>query len=322
MPDNVSLTPNEKDLAKITSGVSTIAGDVDFKPYLDAVISASQRARSILYILVVTLIAVFAAWRNTALPDWLDVRLQQLQTAYSCLRDGNVDSKCESAIKYARDYVYAPSPISSDATPFSRTVKIQESSAIEEIREFRYAIDMLMKQRTENLSIRFPILGLAMDMNDLGLISGVALCTLLYIFRLTLTREEDNLARAFARAEESRKKDNFELLLMAQLFSAPPKAKTGTNRSFHVFFIVPILLYICVVWSDLLVPKSWQAGSLLLGTRLFVVQVGSEGLFLIGIIVLSAWSWNQWTRNDNLLANIQIAHDSCDARWRSSNPVA
>lgn len=346
-------TPDSGRPSTVAGDLSQIAADVDFAPYLRAVTEASQRTRSILYVLVVTLIAVFAAWRNTAMPDWLDVRLQQLQTAYGCLRDGTrIDATCDDAIKYARVFVYAPSPMKDDDTPFKRTNTIreegpeadqpsvdvsQEKASLdaskekpsadvpkkkpsvdpsEEAREFRYAIDMLMRQRTENLSVRFPLLGLAMDMNDLGIISGVALCVLLYIFSLTLTREEDNLKRALGRAEESRRKDNFELLLMAQVFSAPPKAKTGTGVWFYFVFFVPVALYLLVVSSDLFVPKSWEAGSLLLGHFWFWPQVLAEATFLIGVFSFSWRTKAQWKRNDDLLAEIESANKSCVERWR------
>lgn len=140
---------------------------MDFEPYLKAVSDASARARSTLYVVVVALIAIFAAHRNTLNPDWLDTRLQQLQIAHACLTgDGAGDARCADAIRYARQFVYTPAQ-RDPATPYARITEKFEIPAAgvttppdrpqmpdEAIRELRQSIDLLMRQRTENLSVR------------------------------------------------------------------------------------------------------------------------------------------------------------------------
>lgn len=292
----------------------------DFKPYLEAVIVASQRARSILYILVIALIAIFAAYRNTAHPAWLDLRLQQFQMAYNCMQNGITTTECINAVNYTKGFMYQ-SPTDLPVSKSSEKYKIETDflkgpsylcNQSEERRELLYQIDMLMKQRTENLSISFPILGVVMDMNDLGWISGITLLSLLYILLLALTREEDNLNRAKLRAEQSGDKGNLELLLMAPIFSAPPKAKTGASKVFYLFFAVPSVLHFLIIYTDIFIPKSREVGLVLLGPVLFWLQMILELAFFLGIIWLSLYNALKWKHIASALNRIRLAYEKWD----------
>jgi hypothetical protein len=313
----------EKNLSTLTTGTRHITEEVDFKPYLEAAIVASQRVRSIIYILIIALIAIFAAYRNTAQPDWLDSRLQQLQMAYSCMQEKQNTPDCTKAVEYAKGFMYQSlngSPASSSSAKYDIQKIILNNNPSptdlsEEGRELRYQIDMLMKQRTENLSVRFPVLGLVMDMNDLGWVSGITLLVLMYIFLLALAREEDNLIRAKGKAEQSGNKDNLELLLMAHVFSAPSKAKTGTNKAFYLFFVIPFLLQFLIIYTDIFTAASQEAGSALMGPWLYWMQIASELLFLFGIGWLSLRNAKQWKRIDNGLNRIRQAYE----QWEKSD---
>lgn len=59
---------------KPSANVDLIAADIDFKPYLEVANVASQRTRSTIYVLIVALVMIFTAFRNTTYPDWLDAR--------------------------------------------------------------------------------------------------------------------------------------------------------------------------------------------------------------------------------------------------------
>jgi hypothetical protein len=179
----------------------------------------------------------------------------------------------------------------------------------EALRELSYQIDRLIIQRTENLAIRFPILGLVMDMNDLGLMSGITLFVLMYIFLLVLTREEENVNRAKDKAMQSNNKDDLELLLMVQVFSAPYKAKTGVNPVFYVFFAIPSILQYLILRTDLYYPASRQAGKVLMGVRGFYIQMGAESLLFIGIAVLAVLNGLRWRQINTALNSIREAYE-------------
>lgn len=316
MPKNHASSTTVKNSSPITTANHNMEGK-GFKPYLEAVETASQRTRSILYALMIAMIAIFAAYRNTATPDWIDARLQQLQMAYACLQNGTITSEgCESAREYAGGFMYQSTngrTVSDSVKEYSKADSFLRDRDIsadrsEAGRELRYQIDMLIKQRTENLSIKIPILGVVMDMNDLGWISGITLLVLLYIFYLGLSREADNLNRACRRAQQPVDKDHLELLLMVQVFSAPPKAKTGTNKLFYVFFTIPFLLQFCISWTDMMDSVSRQVGKTLLGTGWYWVQMSTEALFLIGIGFVSLLTARQWSRIEDAMKGIRKAY--------------
>lgn len=347
MQKNDSPDTNNKNLSTLTSDIKHLAEDVDFKPYLEAVIAASHRNRSILYILIVALIAIFAAYRNTANPDWLNARLQNFQTAYSCMQgkentnNSVVKAKCNQAIEYTGNFMYqAPTgvepSISSEqynlnnnsnfltptptpnTSPSTHTAQSSSEKA-EELRQLQHQIDMLIRQRTENLSIRFPLLGLAMDMNDLGWISGFTLFVLMYIFLLTLRREVDNLKNAKTKAEQSKNKDNLELILMAQVFSSPPKSKTGTNRGFYVFFAIPPLLLLLILITDIGDRDSIFAGHALLIWWKFWLQMIVEILCYLGTVWMALRCGRKWQEVDITLNDIQTKHKNWELHTEQSS---
>ena len=252
-----------------------------------------------MYVILVALIAVFAAYRNTGSPAWLELRVRTLQKAVACVEVKDRSPACQSAMAYAAGFTY-------------HDLAGDPSSTVETTREFRTAIDQLIRQRSENLAIRFPLIGLSMDVNDLAVISGLTLCALLYIFMLTLSRELNNLMRASDKADRIRNKDGFELLLMSQLFSAPRHDKTGTSGWFLVVFAIPAALYSLVLREDW---NSWPTATTLLGGFRANLQMGFEMLFFAGILALSVWCLRGWRRNEDILADVREKHRTCETRW-------
>src|ERR1044072_8369346 len=61
--------------------VQSIAVDVDFGPYIEAVSAAAQRTRSAIYILIAALLLIITVTRTADYPDWMEARLGQLQLA-------------------------------------------------------------------------------------------------------------------------------------------------------------------------------------------------------------------------------------------------
>jgi hypothetical protein len=316
------------------SGTETsIANQKAFEPYLNAVKDSSQRARSILYVLVVALIALFAAYRNAVNPDWIDARYRVLQTAHSCLPlpptpEGRRSTNCRDALKYAQHFVFQTGEEDIEKMDEDNRIDLKSDSGTDEWREFHQALDQVARTRTENLSIRMPILGLAMDGNDLGVIGGITFFALLYIFTLTLRRENDNFIRAKKKADVLDDPVNCELLLMSQLFSSPPGgarlwsrfrdrkrvdtnpgAKVGTTWWFYPLFFLPAVLDGWVVWSDFTSLKV--ADVLNPDAR---SDFGWELFFLILVIIGAALASRGWWNNERELKAIEDLRQSLPKR--------
>lgn len=317
MPNDETPTATVKDSESITTEVHHIAEDYDFQPYLQAVITASQRTRSLVYVLLIALIAIFAAYRNTAEPDWIDARLRQLQLAYDCLQRKDSTGECKAALDYAKGFMYTnpnKMPVSSESQMYDDPSIYQPKPTvppdqIEMMKELQHQIEVLITQRTESLEVRIPLLGLQMDMNDLGLISGITLFFLMYIFLLLLTREEENINQATDKAVQSKNKDNLRLLLMVQVFSSPSKSKTGVTSAVYLAFALPFLLHLRILFTDIADPDSRATGIYLIGYPSFYAQMITEILCLFGILWVSIRSGQQWRHIDNALNRIHKAYD-------------
>ncbi len=214
--------------------------DTEFKLYLDAVSSASQRTRSTIYVLVAIGVLTLTAYRNTSKPDWVDSRLAHLQLASACVERGELFTlDCSVAIDYSRSFLFS-----------GRSHEFLLADGKEFKDELKQQIQAFIKIRTDALSLRLPFFGVVIDMNDLGLITGVFLSFVLYVFQAGLHREVDNLNRSKKRAAEAttfqKRKERLELLLMTQVLAS----RKGITIGVHVLLIAVLLVHGAVVRDD------------------------------------------------------------------------
>jgi hypothetical protein len=212
--------------------------DVDFKLYLDAVNTSTQRTRSTIYALIIAVLLLATAFRNTTTPDWMNSRLAKLQQASACLEDNDRERpECKDSIDYATDFVFTGKPPVGphpDNEPFY----------MRELRtELKEQINALIKQRTEFLTVHLPFFGVAIDMNDLELVGGWLLVAIVIVLSSGLGRDLDNLERARSRAGQkstggNNYKGNLELLLMGR----------GVGQALYwlIGFVLAVQLYSCI----------------------------------------------------------------------------
>lgn len=246
-----------------------IAADIDFRPYLEAANMASQRTRSTVYVLIVAVVMIFTAYRNTTYPDWLDARLLQFQTASACLKEGLRNTPdCEKSLNYCRSFLYT-----------ARENGLLNGAEFDN--ELEKQINELIRLRTEALSLRLPFFGVVIDMNDLGIIGGVFLASILYILHAGLYREVDNLGRAKRKATsvalKRKQEENLELLLMAQVLAS----KKGITFGVIILLMAVVTMQGFVLWSD---STSYSVAALLQGPRWAKFETAIDFLFF-GIVL-------------------------------------
>lgn len=107
----------------------------------------------------------------------------------------------------------------------------------------------LLRTHVESrLLIRIPILGVAIHVNDLGLIGGLTLIVLLLLTRTSLSREIKNLNYSFKKAYEATQLEEFyDALAMRQLFTTPHMKGENRNRLLskapYAVCLLPVLIY-------------------------------------------------------------------------------
>ncbi len=266
------MTPENSDTLTSVVSEELIAADIDFRPYLEAANMASQRTRSTVYVLIVAVVMIFTAYRNTTYPDWLDARLLQFQTASACLKEGQgATPDCEKSLNYCKSFLYT-----------GRENGLLSGAEFDD--ELEKQINEFVRLRTEALSLRLPFFGVVIDMNDLGIIGGVFLASILYILHAGLYREVDNLERAKRKATsvtlKSKQEENLELLLMAQVLAS----KKGITFGVVFLLVAVVTMQGFVLWSD---STSYSVAALLQGPRWAKFETVIDFLFFGIVLVLS-----------------------------------
>jgi hypothetical protein len=204
---------------------------LDIQDYLDAASDASIRTRTVSLVLVVASVLVFAALLNSLQSSWMLGRMRLLQNPYS-------------------EYVISRIGCPPD----------QEGAELEEYKQ-RYADlrQAFTKSYVENtFYVRVPFFGFTFDINDLGLLGGLAFLILLILLRFCLSREITNIVLSFSEADRtkpSQLKDLYILLAMQQVFTVPRTTQAGVSRFLWVMpkilCFLPLTVHIAVSFHDM-----------------------------------------------------------------------
>jgi hypothetical protein len=207
--------------------------DARFFRYLDEVAAASRRSRTVIYVLIVVMIAIFGVHRSMNDPGWTKNRLRLIESAYCGLLNPE-KSTDGSGIRYVNKQILPPNvqirftsipdptpqmldqvkiefqptpaapqptPAAPQPTPAAPQPTPAAPDAVKDV--LRSSIDAYTRARMEQAIIRLPILGLAFDINDLALTGGLILAALLYILASSIRREVLNLEIARKYIQES-----------------------------------------------------------------------------------------------------------------------
>jgi hypothetical protein len=283
-------TPQAKTADETQKDVESIARDIDFKPYLEAMNTASSRTRSVIFVLIGALLVVIAAFRDTSYPDWTDARLAQMQLASACIKNHCLEAPdCKNSLEYAESFVFQGDNTEDE----SKLLLDQEFSSEldDQIKEF-------IRQRTEAMTLHLPFFGVALDMNDLGLVGGLFLASILYVLYACLSREIDNIERVLAKARRMKGKikqdvdfrDNLELLLMTQVFASPSRVRVGVGRGIYALFLSVPALHFFIVYTD---SKTFNIAATLEGLWTARFEMAFEWIAFALVAFCAYLCWRQ-----------------------------
>jgi hypothetical protein len=185
---------------------------LDIQDYLDAAGDASRRTRTITVALVVASVIMMCALLNSLHSSWMLSRIHQFGTPgseYVTLKMGQRPASPLEAQRYD-----------------------QSCQAFAEALAKAYV--------DQSLLVHIPFFGPSIDVNDLGVLGGVALIVILALYRFALSRESENLRLSFAEAERmNRLRDMYYLLAMRQVLTVP---QTDFIRRDQFLRVVPKLV--------------------------------------------------------------------------------
>jgi hypothetical protein len=266
--------------------------DYEFDEYVRSFRNSSDRGRWLLFAIFISCFVELVAswnirdqsWPRAHLTRWRD--LIQLKEAE---RTAN-ELPMTPATTFARTAVKAWSLPSIKA-------KMAPEAFSEEIRSdqpFAERHEEYMKQFVARMAIvTIPIVGVAIDVNDLGTVFGIWLALLMTVLAVAISREHENLCLAFykvrmlheseKRPDDGQSKANllYHALAMSQVLSSPPTLARW--RSWQrillgwllvVLYYVPALLQTWIVWTTVQqMRKSPLSTSASFGWKLQVLLI-------------------------------------------------
>ena len=279
--------------------------ELNIHDYLDATSQASARTRTVVIVLVVSSVLTGVGILNSIPENWPLYRVQESAKLNSDYVKEKLDVGSPDRAAYERiaddliikEHVTEPDKMSKIRKDAEEKYKRDEATYRQRLSDF-YTEAVRAFVDTAHI-VRVPFFGIAFDINDLGLLSGVAFFAVLAWFRVSLSREVENLKLSLAQAHKEGCLEHFyHLLAMRQVFTAPtkigmPQSKRAANLSMlmPVFICsLPLQIYSVLFWTDY---RTRRIGNELdpLRTRwLLYVEFGFLALVL-GLTIWVVWKW-------------------------------
>lgn len=200
--------------------------------FLTASSDASNRARAVLALLIIASIVTGVAIRNSMQSSWMMHRMSEMHDprlyAPNC---GMSVTSTEAthrlstgvALPYWATYIGCAPSRPECYCPVLQ--KIYENDLRLYAARYEQMMEAVGQAFVETrFLVRAPVIGVALDVNDLGYFSGVGMTILMIWFVFCLRTEERNLALSFNEAEESNQLSEFyKLLAMRQVITSPQR---------------------------------------------------------------------------------------------------
>lgn len=185
----------------------------DGKSYVDAVTAAGQRSRALIYFILILAVLTFASIRNSYSPDWAEQEYLIYQAVLNCYENSNckewddrliaagfmtsgADEKQRTAARQQADKVFGEDfeglRPSKTSTSNASTGDLNAPVNLRQ-QELETALENLQKKDLDNDTITIPILGTAININDLWIVSGALMFFLLHFLRASLQQEYRNI---------------------------------------------------------------------------------------------------------------------------------
>ncbi len=255
------------------------------RDYLLAATESSIRSRRILVLLIIASILIFIAFWNSRDSSWVLTHVQWAEEIETLFRQPQAHSK---ALSDGEKRIQA------------RAGDYHIESA-EDAQHFHEHLLDLMAEHV--IYVRVPVLGVAFDINDLGIFSGITLMVLLLWCRFALWHERRNLQLCMAESRPKDRKAVYRYLAMRQLLTIPPRlADEKTARIWGwlvlALFCLPALVYCLVVGDDLLfsggLPDTAGLAIDLIGEVLCLAVVIALSVLCVRLLLAIHATWDEF----------------------------
>lgn len=269
---------------------------VEIKHYLDATSEASKRTRTVTITMVITSVLIFGALINSLQHQWM---LERIRAFY---HQGSAYSRAKILPPHERDRF---------GIEFDNPDAARDEAYCAQYPEYCHQhnafYDAMVRAYVENaLSVRVPLFGFSIDVNDLGILGGVALVVILLMYRFCLTRELDNLriVKRKAKSIQNQSAPFYDVLAMRQVFTIPMSADLTPDKFLtltpKLIWFFPLIIQTTVTLHDVITFSVGKA--IHPGHNWVLIVVECLLLVLIGILTSMALTrikrvdaeWHLW----------------------------
>jgi hypothetical protein len=256
----------------------------DGRSYVDAVVAAGQRSRTIISIIIVLMVLTFTSLRINYEPAWTYLQIQLYEDLYDCLKQNNLaDDRC-TPVRIRISDMEGRVAQADDITEFAGNVDIKLRGQFgtdqfttlnaTKINELDARIKALVEKDTTGAVISIPVLGSQIDFNDLWIVSGGVMLCLLYMLYASIEQERRNVE--FIASE---KKQYLTLMFMNLVLPSPQMQENAASTFIkRLAWLSPSLLYIYFFWADL---YYYYFSFVLLGRQRSVIEYCVETIFVL-----------------------------------------
>lgn len=227
--------------------VDSLSVDAEFQAYIRAFSSSSARVRWTMVVLTITCLLIFVGYRNSRSSSWGDSRIEVAQLALKHqvwnLKEAPENPKLNLVYHWAKNREFGK----------------------EEIEGW---LDKLHSHRLKNvLLVRAPFLGLVFDVNDLGILGGVALSILMLVLAVCMAKQHENLYFGLWKVRQLAKNKHdgrdprelanvlYHAMAMVEVFSKPPTLARWKTKNlkplYRLLFTIPLLIQVTIFLYDL-----------------------------------------------------------------------
>src|SRR5260221_6439514 len=270
---------------------------LELRDYLDAARLASDRARTVTFVLVVASVIMLIGMMNALDHAWMQRRLLNSRSAF------DQPTRRKAADWYVRDFI-GPGPV---RQPNDTRESFEYARKAYDER-FRILYSEFTRSFVESgFGVKVPLFGVTIDTNDMGAFGGFALLVIIFMFDYSVRREHDNLSVAFNRAmDEEALPEFYDVLAMHQLLTVPrrtPTGRRGISALLPKFIcLLPLIVQGVVLATDINSDATGDGLDPLHNTILFWL----EAFWFLLILVLSTWTlrrlfavdrtWDHWAK--------------------------
>lgn len=223
--------------------------DLEFSEYTRAFYRSSNSVRNILVTLTIAAVVIFTGFWNSYAGGWTASRVRIARAAL------------ENEVWDRSTCANETNSIVSLACSWARLRGLESSEAVKE-----HLHNLDLKYVDTVLTVRAPVLGVAFDVNDLGIFGGIAFIFLLGWLNFALLREHENLTLCtwkIKKLSETEKGDPggqanllYHALAMGQLLSCPPtlsrrRARPLQNQLTKLPLFVPAMVHTIIFAYDM-----------------------------------------------------------------------